>query len=80
MPAAFVNDVSSELKKYLTDNQHVCIASKGIERNTCSFVYDVFKRNIAKKNNLNFIEIFEKNIKKITKEYVYSLIDKYLEE
>lgn len=46
VPAAFVNDVSSELKKYLTDNQHVCIASKGIERNTCSFVYDVFKRNI----------------------------------
>ena len=41
---------------------------------------DVFKRNIAKKNNLNFIEIFEKNIKKITKEYVYSLIDKHLEE
>lgn len=46
VPAAFVNDVSYELKNYLKDNQHVCIASKGIERNTCLFVYDVFKKNI----------------------------------
>lgn len=46
VPAAFVNDVSCELKNYLKDNQHVCIASKGIERNTCLFVYDVFKKNI----------------------------------
>ena len=65
------------------------LENKNIKESTKSLIradingwtkHDVFKRNIAKKNNLNFIEIFERNIKKITKEYVYSLIDKYLEE
>lgn len=46
VPAGFVNDVTIELKKYLKDNQHVCIASKGIEQNTCLFVHDVFKKHI----------------------------------
>ena len=40
---------------------------------------DVFKRNIAKLNNLKFIEIFERNIQKITPNFIYSLINKYLE-
>lgn len=46
VPAAFVDDVSQELNKYLKDSQHVCIASKGIENDSCLFVYDVFKKYI----------------------------------
>ncbi len=45
VPAGFVDDVSKQLKKYYT-NQHICIGSKGIEQDTCRFVYDVFKQNI----------------------------------
>lgn len=47
VPAGFVDDVTQELKKYLTDKQHVCIASKGIEQDTCLFVYDVFNKYIS---------------------------------
>lgn len=46
VPAAFVDDVSKLLKKYIKTNQHICIASKGIERDTCLFVHDVVKKNI----------------------------------
>ncbi len=46
VPAAFVDDVSFELGKYYTDEQYVLLASKGIERNSCSFVGDIFKRHI----------------------------------
>ncbi len=46
VPAAFVDDVSKQLKRYLKKNQHVCIASKGIERGSCRFVYDVFQNYI----------------------------------
>ena len=44
VPAAFVDDVSQELSKYLKKDQHVCIGSKGIERDSCLFVTDVFKK------------------------------------
>ena len=47
VPAAFVDDVSFELGKYYTDEQYVLLASKGIERNSCSFVGDIFKRHIV---------------------------------
>ena len=47
VPAAFVDDVSFELGKYYRDDQYVLLASKGIERNTCSFVGDIFKRHIV---------------------------------
>lgn len=46
VPAGFVDDISKLLKKYIKEDQHVCIASKGIERDTCLFVYDVFKKYI----------------------------------
>lgn len=46
VPAAFVDDVSKLLKKYLKPNQHICIASKGIERDTCLFVHDVVSKHI----------------------------------
>lgn len=46
VPAGFVDTVSSELKYIVKPNQHICIASKGIERDTCSFVYDILSRYI----------------------------------
>lgn len=46
VPAAFVDDVSYELSKYYNDDQYVLLASKGIERNSCSFVADIFKRYV----------------------------------
>lgn len=50
VPAGAVNDVSKELAKYYNKNQHICIASKGIEQNTCLFVADVLKKYIKTKN------------------------------
>ncbi len=47
VPAGFVDDISRLLKKEIKENQHVCIASKGIEQSTCLFVYDVFKKYIT---------------------------------
>ena len=46
VPAAFVDDVTKLLKKYIKPKQHICIASKGIERDTCLFVHDVVLKNI----------------------------------
>lgn len=50
VPAAFVDDMGHLLKGKLKDNQHICIASKGIERDTCSFVHDILLRNVDTKN------------------------------
>ena len=46
VPAGFVDSISAELKYCIKPNQHICIASKGIERDTCSFVYDILSRYI----------------------------------
>lgn len=46
VPAKFVDNVSRELAKYYDNKQTICIASKGIEQNTCLFLYDVVKKNI----------------------------------
>lgn len=46
VPAAFVDDVSYLLSKYYTQDQYVVIASKGIERDSCQFVTDIFKRHV----------------------------------
>lgn len=46
VPAGAVDDVSQLLAPIITDKQHVCIASKGIEQDTCLFVYDVFKKYV----------------------------------
>ncbi len=45
VPAGFVDNVSKELNKYYK-NQPICIASKGIEQDTCLFVDDVVKKYI----------------------------------
>jgi len=46
VPAGFVDDISRELKHYITKEQCVCIGSKGIEQDTCLFVTDVLKKYI----------------------------------
>ncbi len=50
VPAAFVDDVAKELNSILKPNQHLCIASKGIENDTCLFVDDVIRKYIDTKN------------------------------
>lgn len=50
VPTAFVNDVSIMLNKKIKNNQHICIASKGIEQNSCKFVCEVVENNTNSKN------------------------------
>ena len=50
LPTAFVTNVCKELKKYIKSNQHICIASKGIEQGTCLFIHDMIKKQIRTKN------------------------------
>lgn len=49
VPAGFVDDVSFELSKYYNEEQFVLLASKGIERDSCLFVADIFKRHVKTK-------------------------------
>ena len=49
IPAGFVDEVSVRIKDIITKEQHICIASKGIEQDTCLFVDDVVRRNIKTK-------------------------------
>ena len=50
VPAAFVGDVSKEIKRYYNKNQQFVLASKGIERGSCLFVDEIFKKYIKTKN------------------------------
>jgi glycerol-3-phosphate dehydrogenase (NAD(P)+) len=50
IPTAFVTDVCKKLKKYIKSNQYICIASKGIEQDTCLFIHDIIKKQIKTKN------------------------------
>jgi len=50
IPTAFVTDVCKNLKKYIKRNQHICIASKGIEQGTCLFIHDMISNQIKTKN------------------------------
>ena len=49
VPAGFVDTVCSELRFYIEERHHICIASKGIEQDTCLFVTDVLKKYIHSK-------------------------------
>lgn len=49
IPTAFINGVCKDLKKYIKPNQHICIASKGIEQDTCLFIHDIIKKQIKTK-------------------------------
>ena len=50
IPTAFVTNICKELKKYIKKNQYICIASKGIEQDTCLFIHDMIKKQIKTKN------------------------------
>lgn len=50
IPAMFLDSTSKMLKKYYDKKQVICIASKGIEQNTCRFLYDVVRDNINTSN------------------------------
>lgn len=46
IPIAFIDSVSSELKNFVTENHHYCIATKGIEQNSCMFVDEIIRKHI----------------------------------
>ena len=50
IPAAFCDDVFKELKNYIKKEQHIVIATKGIENDTCLFIVDVLEKYIKTKN------------------------------
>ena len=50
IPTAFITDVCKKLKNYIKKNQHICIASKGIEQDTCLFIHDLINKQIKTKN------------------------------
>ncbi len=47
IPAAFVDSLCIEMSKYITSNQHICIASKGIEQNTGLFIHNIVEKYIS---------------------------------
>ncbi len=49
VPATYIDDISNELKNHITKDQHICIATKGIENDTCLFVNDVLQKYIKTK-------------------------------
>jgi len=49
IPTAFITDVCKKLKDYIKSNQHICIASKGIEQGTCLFIHDMVSKQIKTK-------------------------------
>lgn len=46
IPATFVDDIAKQLKDIITKDQHIVIATKGIENDTCLFIEDVIKKYI----------------------------------
>ncbi len=49
IPAGFVDEVTLKIKDIVSKEQHICIASKGIEQDTCLFVDDVVRKHIKSK-------------------------------
>ena len=50
VPIIAVDSTIKELKKYITKEQHICIASKGIEQNSCRFAHQIVSQYINSKN------------------------------
>lgn len=50
IPTAFVSQVCKKINKYIKNDQYICIASKGIENDTCMFINEIVKKYINIKN------------------------------
>ncbi len=50
IPAAFVRSLCVEIAKYINSDQHILIASKGIEQNTGLFIHQIVKDTINTNN------------------------------
>lgn len=48
--ASFVGSICQEIKPYITKDTIICIASKGIENNSCSFLSDIAYEILKNKN------------------------------
>ena len=49
VPTFYFESTVIELKKYISKNQPVLIATKGIQQDTCLFLHDVFKKHCKNK-------------------------------
>ena len=49
IPVKFVTNIIIELAKYYEKDQHICIASKGIEQGSCLFIANIIKKHIKTK-------------------------------
>lgn len=49
IPVKFVTNIIIELAKYYKKEQHICIASKGIEQGSCLFIANIIKKYIKTK-------------------------------
>ena len=49
IPVKFVTNIIVELSKYYKKEQHICIASKGIEQGSCLFIANIIKKYIKTK-------------------------------
>ena len=54
IPVKFVSNIIQELKFFYKGNQHICIASKGIEQGSCLFIASIVK-NILKTKKFGVI-------------------------
>lgn len=49
IPVKFISDTIKEVSKFYNKKQHICIASKGIEQDSCLFVANIIKKYINTK-------------------------------
>ena len=49
IPVKYVTNTIIKLKEYYMNNQHICIASKGIEQGSCLFIANIIKKHINTK-------------------------------
>lgn len=50
IPAAFVDEIAVEMSEFVMEDQVICIASKGIENDSCAFLSDIIKQHIKVKH------------------------------
>lgn len=46
IPVKYISNIIKNIANYITDSQHICIASKGIIENDCEFAYSVIQKYI----------------------------------